>query len=309
MNQNKTYIDKHIDFECFLIDKMKRKNYISAKRVGSNIKIVLWDTAFFDGKRKKDTYKKKKGGEKRQSSLARARQQVFDLVEVNINAYEHKPIFLTLTFEDKDNSLEMDIANEMFTNFVRKFKAQSGLEPKYVCVPEFQKRGTPHYHIVFFNLPFIFVSNEAREKLKTKKSEYEFNWNDIWSHGDVDVKLIKNKYTNKFGKVIHNGCAAYMSKYLSKKFQDERLYGKKTYFASRKLFRPYKMFSELNHNTYDETMSTLYIMFGVDKKVETNFVNQFEQFVILEGKDFKGFDHFQKKYSGQTIKIFDKSIF
>lgn len=152
----------------------------------------------------------------------RAKRELHDYINCNAQAWPdnnnrpYLPIFITFTF--RENIQNIKEANHTFTKFIQRFNylvtgdRKSYL--KYVVVIEFQKRGAIHYHALFFNLPFI-----ENIKLKTQ---------DSWREGFVQVKSIRN-----IGSV-----ARYMSKYMSKRFDDPRLSGKKCYFVSRGLKKP-----------------------------------------------------------------------
>jgi len=102
---------------------------------------------------------------------------------------------------------------------------------KYVAVIEFQdktREGVIHYHIVFFNLKFIWADTLAS----------------IWDEGFIKIK--------KIGKVKNIG--TYITKYMSKNFEDNRLDKKKRYFSSSGLFKP-KVF--LDQKEVDEIYKNL----------------------------------------------------
>lgn len=153
----------------------------------------------------------------------RAKNNVRRLINSNVYQYQDKkgekilPKFLTLTFAD--NIQEVAEANKLFTEFLRKLnvkifgtqKDKRGL--KYLVVMEFQKRGAIHYHAIFFNLPYLKSSVLA----------------DIWGNGFIQVKQINNV----------DNVGAYISKYLTKDYDDERLDSKKRYFTSRGLKKPF----------------------------------------------------------------------
>lgn len=139
----------------------------------------------------------------------------------NQNREPFKPIFITFTF--KENVQDLTKANYEFRKFIQRFNYQyfnSSKYLQYVAVPEFQKRGAVHYHVVFFNLPFI-------EKIYDKIRE-------LWGQGWTLVDTIKDI----------NHLINYVSKYLSKGLIDERLFGRKKYFTSRGLLRP-KIFRDM----------------------------------------------------------------
>jgi hypothetical protein len=124
------------------------------------------------------------------------------------------PKFVTLTF--RENITKVSETNPLYTNFVKRLNYQLyGVKKsilQYVLVPEFQKRGAVHYHIVYFNLPR--VDNHVLA--------------DIWSHGFVDIRNIDHL----------NNVGSYIAKYIGKDSADHRLIGQKHYFTSRGLKRP-----------------------------------------------------------------------
>lgn len=157
-----------------------------------------------------------------QSSLQRAKRSIRRLVYCNPNLNK----FVTLTFAKNVKSLPY--ANQQFNLFVKRVKyAYPDFE--YIAVPEFQKRGAVHYHLLC-NLPFV-----APEALAA-----------LWSFGFVKVNRI-------FGDVTL--VASYITKYLTKGGVDKRLFLKKKYFCSRSLKRPIIFYNDgfVNaiHQIYD----------------------------------------------------------
>lgn len=162
-------------------------------------------------------YSRKDEGKRRISSVRRARQAVFRLVEANVREHgDYRPIFFTLTF--KENIENLRKANRFFKEFIRKLNRIVPSRIRYVIVPEFQDRGAIHYHGVFFNLPFIDI----------KKFEK------LWGHGFIDIQVSR--------RIRSTG--AYLAKYLTKEYFDERLYGEKAFFCSRGLIRPIHIYED-----------------------------------------------------------------
>lgn len=159
-----------------------------------------------------------------ESSLYRAKQQLRRLVNANAGFHFRTdgtpflPIFITFTF--RDNVTELKQANAIYTKFIQRFNYDLFREKrsilKYIVSVEFQKRGAVHYHAIFFNIPY-------RRGLKDSVS-------DIWGEGFVRVESIR-KNINDVGN--------YLTKYMTKEQFDSRLVGKKCYFSSRNLYRPY----------------------------------------------------------------------
>lgn len=152
---------------------------------------------------------------------------------VNANNREWKDIdgkvqvqkFLTLTFAE--NMQDLEKANGLFTDFIKRFNyAVFGVNRnhlKYVAVHEIQKRGAIHYHVIFFNLPYMRNDKIAR----------------IWGHGFTKPKAISS---------IRN-VGAYLAKYLSKQGKTARKKGQKRYFSSRGLKLPLRIRNQERANT------------------------------------------------------------
>jgi len=138
--------------------------------------------------------------QRRQFSINRTKTEIRRLV--NSNPQLNK--FLTLTFAE--NITDLKTANYIFNKFVLRMTYMfPGFE--YLAVPEFQKRGAVHYHLLC-NLPFMEI-----QKLQV-----------IWGQGFVKINKIDNV----------NNVGAYVSKYLGKEM-DERMFGKKKFFRSQNL--------------------------------------------------------------------------
>ena len=84
--------------------------------------------------------------------------------------------FMTLTF--KENIQDITYTNYEFNKFIKRLNFylyhEKKQKLKYLAVWENQKRGAIHYHIIFFDFPFI----------KTKDLQ------EIWGHGFVKINKI-----------------------------------------------------------------------------------------------------------------------
>lgn len=146
----------------------------------------------------------------RNQVLTRARRDVRRLINANINAWGQVPKFLTLTFNKHITELEQ--ANYEFKKFRQRLEYELKLKLKYVAVVEFQKNGRIHYHVIFFNLPYVEANYLAS----------------IWKNGFIKINAIDHV----------DNVGAYVTKYMTKDNDDERLKGKKSYFTSRGLKKP-----------------------------------------------------------------------
>ncbi|MFW0837517.1 MAG: rolling circle replication-associated protein [Candidatus Komeilibacteria bacterium] len=134
-------------------------------------------------------------------SLNRTKTEIRRLT--NANPQLNK--FMTLTFAKNITSLKE--ANYIFNQFVKRILYKYP-DFEYLAVPEFQKRGAVHYHLLC-RLPFMEIS------------ELEF----VWGQGFIRVNEINNV----------NNIGAYVCKYLSKDMFDDRTFGKKKFFHSQTL--------------------------------------------------------------------------
>lgn len=151
----------------------------------------------------------------------RAKTRVRDYVNSNagyhfsITGRAYLPILITITIAE--NISDINMTNNWFTKYIIKLsKAFPEVRLKYLAVPEFQKRGSVHYHCIFFNLPF-------RNNIK---QIFQSNW--VFGYTQV-------KATNRIKNI-----GKYISKYLTKSFSARGLMYKKSYFISRGLLKPLK---------------------------------------------------------------------
>jgi len=125
---------------------------------------------------------------------------------VNSNTEWNK--FFTLTF--KDNITDIASANAMFSQFIKRLKYYF-TDFTYLAVPERQKRGAVHYHLIC-NLGYV-----------------DFNWlRELWGYGPIELADIRA--VKKTG--------AYISKYLTKSASE---FNKKSFFCSRNISKPIEL--------------------------------------------------------------------
>jgi len=142
--------------------------------------------------------------------LKRARRDLRRLINANINKYGVASKFITLTF--KEHITTFEVANYEFKKFRQRLEYFLKFKMKYVVVPEFTKIGRIHFHMLGFNIPYI------------KNCQFA----DIWKNGFIKINCIDNV----------DNVGAYVCKYMNKDILDNRLIGKKCYFASRGLYKP-----------------------------------------------------------------------
>lgn len=169
-------------------------------------------------------------------NIMRSKFQLQRLVKTNEDIFK---TFITLTFEE--NVTDIATANKNFDNWRRSIKRKF-CDFKYVCVPEFQKRGAVHYHLltnldIKENHDIIIPQREFTEKQYLKMSEeqrkhcYDVKY---WEKGFSSV------YPTKSIEVV-----GYMTKYMTKDI-DNRLWGKRRYLYSQNLKQPSTLYLTLD---------------------------------------------------------------
>lgn len=182
------------------------------------------------GRRKKDEEKSEKAVDIRKQSTRKARNNFRRLVLSN---FGNRDKFITLTFRD-NNGIDIrniEQCNKEFKKFIQRLRRKYG-DFKYCAVIEFQdkyKRGAIHYHLLA-NLPYVPHDTLSQ----------------IWGLGFVGINAI-------------TGCdniGAYMTKYMMKDNDDERLQGKKSYFTSKNLIKPIITYGYKAEEIYQEYKKT-----------------------------------------------------
>lgn len=196
---------------------------------------------------------------------------------IDCNYVRYKSSFLTLTF--KENLQDIEKANAIFTNFIRRFKRylkkNNGIELKYIATWELQKRGAIHYHLVLFNVPFV------------DKNYLEHN---IWKQGFVKINRISSKVHNE------NRVADYLTKYFAKDLIEKAEY-KKAYFSSKNLNQPKETKRKVDYDYMNDVLN--------DEKIV--YVKEFEKrFYVGEVDGEKVFDLVRCLYVKMSLKKIEK---
>jgi len=166
---------------------------------------------------------------RRSDNVRRLRKHYKRLIWSALNAHEQYPYFVTLTFRDDIHTLAE--AYVLFHARMRVFRRKYNIE--YIGVPEFQKKGRVHFHVLmwgnlsrsyydFLGAKLEYQADRARMgKLAIRRNDA---FSDAWGLGFLDVVQCHDK-SNKIG--------TYMSKYMTKDTLDQRTYGEKSYTRSR----------------------------------------------------------------------------
>ena len=96
-------------------------------------------------------------------NIMRSKFQLQRLVKSNEDIFK---TFITLTFEE--NLKDIDVANQKFKSWRTKIKSIFK-DFKYICVPEFQKRGAVHYHLLTnLEIDKIYTYVRLKKECETK---------------------------------------------------------------------------------------------------------------------------------------------
>jgi len=145
-------------------------------------------------------------------NVERARAAFFRLVRANLGSGPN-PAFVTLTMREVVTLQEGWTA---FTQFSERFRYNFSNRISLVAVPEFQKRGSIHFHLIVWGL---------NEYAKNERNSRQIQ--NLWQRGFVDC--VQTDGSEKI--------AGYLAKYMRKSMYDIRLIGQKAYTASRSCLR------------------------------------------------------------------------
>ena len=191
-----------------------------------------------------------------QKNIMRSKLQCQRLAKANANIWK---TFITLTIAE--NLTDIDKANRRFRYFIDKIQ-RIYKDFKYICIPEFQKRGAAHYHL----LTNISIDDERfiYKQVDKEKFKHIKYWNDGFTKVDNLEKDVK--------KII-----GYISKYMTKNI-DNRLYNHHRYFYSRNLIKPTINYLNLNEpkhlEYYLKTLSNKSLIYN------NSYINSYNQELI-----------------------------
>lgn len=189
-------------------------------------------------RRSKDSYRKRSSQThaRREDNIRRTRRDFQRIVRSNLTGTENPQLF-TFTMHQ---ILSHRTSSRIFSDFIKRLRRLKGAGFRYIGVPEFQKRGAVHWHVMFWDLPEYYACKGAWHK-KGNRWVFEHRCeagrqcerrtrriSRLWLHGFVDGVV-----TDGSPKL-----AGYLGKYMSKAMWDIRLGGKRAYNVSRNCLRP-----------------------------------------------------------------------
>lgn len=142
--------------------------------------------------------------------------------------------FITLTYaENMEDVAKSKKDLEYFVKNIKKIKKDF----KYIAIPEFQKRGAIHFHLLT-NLSL--QDNNIITKQKNNNKYYDVKY---WNKGFTSYEDISGDVKKIVG---------YISKYMTKDNADDRLFNFKRYTASQNLIKPVTEFISMRDKTSRE---------------------------------------------------------
>lgn len=148
--------------------------------------------------------------------------------------------FITLTF--KDNITDIKEANKKFHSYTTQVK-RLFKDFYYIAIPEFQKRGVIHYHLLT-NIPVnsnLIPKRKLKELYNKETNSYKrLEYYDLkfWKYGFSHAEVMQGDIKKIVG---------YISKYMTKDI-DNRLFGHHRYFYSQNLDTPKENYINTEEN-------------------------------------------------------------
>ena len=193
---------------------------------------------------------------------ATARKRLYDYIATNLHKHKDhngkKQSFKLITCTFRNDVKKLSEANDLYKKFIQRLNYhftgdKNSAFLHYCAVPELQMKNDRyvwHFHILFFNLPFIPVSPDMVDKLVAdgrllKAYDKRDTLYYIWGNGTVDARSVK--FSDSYD------VASYLSKYLGKGLDgvyeyasEEKNLNKKRFLKSGRLHEPRVIIAFLN---------------------------------------------------------------
>ena len=256
----------------------QNKNSIKTKTSKKRDKEIDNDYLF----KSKETYEKRNDLKMIEyKNINRSKFQLQRLVKSNEDKFK---TFLTLTFAD--NITDVNEANKKFAIWRTKIKSiYKGFQ--YVCVPEFQKRGAVHYHL----LTNLEINKTYKYTRRGKDLEAELIIPQDNKKSQYDVRYWPYGYSSVFSMQDIN-VVGYISKYMTKDI-DNRLFGHRRYFNSYNLKIPRE------HIFEKDSADILYLLC----KIENANVEYRKKYYDIYGNEINYVEYKKVWYGEQTLYL------
>lgn len=237
--QNKKYTIKVIQcgdyYQVYRYNNVRlRKDKTQEKIINTKNKEYIYTDMLISPKNYQN---KPSRGVVEQKNIDRSKFQLQRLIKANEKEFK---TFITLTFAE--NISDIKKANDKFRSWRTKIKSIYK-DFRYVCVPEFQKRGAVHYHL----LTNLEIDEYYHYTRRSKKTKAKLIVPQEGTKSQYDVKYWPNGFTSVFSMNNIN-VIGYLSKYMTKDI-DNRLFGHRRYFYSNNLIKPNEIYIDLSNDS------------------------------------------------------------
>ena len=198
----------YVQVYCYEKKKKKKKN--------DSDDLNLVNPSLLDKEKQTNEVKNENTNVIETRNIIRSKLQCQRLAKANAEEWE---TFITLTFAENEQNIES--ANRKFRYFVDKIRRVKK-DFKYLCIPEFQKRGAIHYHLL------TNISTNDDKLIYSQSDNPKYKHIKYWNLGFDSIEVIKGDIKKIVG---------YISKYMTKEI-DNRLFGHRRYFYSNNLDKP-----------------------------------------------------------------------
>lgn len=157
-----------------------------------------------------------KGVQKSVFSARRAKMSFWRLVAHNL---ERRGVPCLVTLTSADRALGLTRGYLFIREFKRQYENKMGKTFTYIAVPEWQKKGRLHFHLIIWGIPELVAQSERATR----------NLQRLYARGYLDVRVARDSSPK---------IASYLAKYMSKAYSDKRLGGRRCYTTSREIDKP-----------------------------------------------------------------------
>ena len=251
----KEYDIKFVDCgEFYQVYYYQNKKTVTTKKDDTDLNLhKLQIKSFMNNEEQKETKTELKDGNKIEDrNIIRSKLSCQRLAKANSKIWE---TFITLTIAENEQNIEN--ANKMLHSFtvqIRRIKKDFA----YIAIPEFQKRGAIHYHLL------TNISIDDDKLIYSQEDNPKFKHIKYWNKGFTSIEPLKGDIKKVVG---------YISKYMTKDI-DDRLFGHRRYLYSQNLATPKESYinsdSEQDYNFFTKKIQ--------DKKLiyENVYINPYD---------------------------------
>ena len=251
----KEYDIKFVDCgEFYQVYYYQNKKTVTKKKDDTDLNLrKLQIKSFMDNEEQKEPKTELKDGNKIEDrNIIRSKLSCQRLAKANSKIWE---TFITLTIAENEQNIEN--ANKMLHSFtvqIRRIKKDFA----YIAIPEFQKRGAIHYHLL------TNISIDDDKLIYSQEDNPKFKHIKYWNKGFTSIEPLKGDIKKVVG---------YISKYMTKDI-DDRLFGHRRYLYSQNLATPKESYinsdSEQDYNFFTKKIQ--------DKKLiyENVYINPYD---------------------------------